>query len=101
MIPYEHRQNITVAGGSNNTLTLDMHGGLCRQVIVRALTNSTASFRADLVDAKSDTRINWGYHSLEINDTNLNLPVRGIYKLNITNATPVDETFRVILAIEE
>jgi hypothetical protein len=98
---YEHRATVTVAGGSNNTTTLNVVGGSLDQVLVRALTDTTAVFRANLQDDKSKTRINWGYHTTEINDLNIGFPIVGEYTPNITNATPDDETFDVIMAVRE
>ena len=100
MTIYEHRDVITVSGGSANTLSLRMPGGLCRQVLIRALTDSTTVFRADLTDENSVIRRNYGYHTGEINDTDIRFPVTGRYTINITNASLTD-TFRVILAVQE
>ena len=45
---YQHRATLTASGGSNNTLSLAVIGGLCRHVLVRANTATTV-FRADIV----------------------------------------------------
>jgi hypothetical protein len=99
MTVYEHRASITTTAGASASTTLRIPGGLLRQVLVRAATNSTI-FRVDLVDATSLTRLNYAYHTGELNDTNIALPVAGDYVINITNASPND-TFSILFAVQE
>ena len=103
MTIHEHRVSVTTVGGSIASTTLTIPGGLLRQVLIRANTSTTV-FRADLTDSNSIARLNYGYHTGEINDTGvtgaLPLPVAGTYTLNITNASPND-TFSVVLGVQE
>lgn len=96
---YQHRASITASSGSTSSDTLNVRGGLLRQVLVTANTSTTV-FRANLVDANSVTVSNWGFHTGQINDMHVSLPVSGRYTLNITNASP-DDTFTVLLGIQE
>jgi len=97
---YQHRDTITVAGGTNNTVSLKINGGLCQQLLIRALTDSTTQFRADLTDSNSIVRRHYAFHEGEINDSGMSFPLVGQYTINITNANQA-ETFDVILAVEE
>jgi len=99
MTIYEHKATLTVSGGSSNTLTLNVPGGLCNQFIVRANTDTTA-FRADILDSDDDMRMAYGFHKGEIRDDTINLPVTGNINLRITNAS-VTDTFKVIFAVRE
>lgn len=99
MTIYEHRASVTTSAAAGNSVTLRIPGGLLRQVLIRAATSSTV-FRADLVDDSSLTRLNYSFHTGELNDITLSIPVQGNYTLNITNASPND-TFSVLLAVQE
>ena len=96
---YQHRATLTASGGSNNTLSLAVVGGLCRHVLVSANTATTV-FGVDVVDPNSVTVLNYPYHQGEINDWDITLPMSGRYTLNITNSSPND-TFSVLLSIQE
>lgn len=102
MTIYEHRTTLTVSGGSANTTTLNVRGGPCTNVLIRALTNAGVgtTFRADLRDDHSIVRMNWGYHTGEINDQTIRFPMAGPYTLHITNASATD-TFDIIVSVEE
>jgi len=93
---------MTVSGGSVGTTTLNVLGGLVRNVLFRALTNGGTGtiFRADLTDDHSVQRVNWGYSNGEINDDSITFPISGPYTINVTNASTTD-TFQIILAVEE
>ena len=73
-------------------------------MLIRALTDSTTVFRADLTEQGGITVLNYGYHRGEINDTGktgaLPLPVLGNYNINITNASP-DDTFSIRILVQE
>ena len=101
MTVYEHTASVTAASGSVSTATLYIPGGLGRQLLVRANT-ATTLFRVTLTDQDSIARRHWGFHRGELNDTsdNIRLAFTGSYSVQITNASP-DDTFRIILAIEE
>ena len=96
---YEFTTSLTVTGGSANAASLRIIGGLLNQFLVRANTLTTV-FQASLVDEDSITRLNYDFHAGELNDLNCNLPMKGTYTVNITNASAAD-TFRVILAVRE
>ncbi len=98
---YERRATVTVSGGSANLVTLNVRGGLLNQFLVRALsTPATSQFQASLVDENSIVRLNYDYHTGEINDLNVGLPMVGVYTVNIVNASSAD-TFDVVLSIRE
>lgn len=99
MTIYEHRASVTTSAGSTSSASLRIPGGLLRQVLVRSATNTTV-FRVNLVDASSLTRLNYGFHTGELNDTALVMPVADDYTINITNASPND-TFSILLAVQE
>lgn len=71
-----------------------------RHLIIRALTNNTTSFKANLTDDNSKVKLNYAYHNGEIVDDKICLPVKGTYSINITNAS-ADETFDVFFAVQE
>ena len=100
MTVYQHRASLTVSGGSNNTLTLRVLGGVLGHFIVRARTDTT-TFRANLVDEASLTILNYGYQRGEVNDTDIHIPVVGRYTINITNTNPATETFDVLFTVQE
>lgn len=99
MTIYEAKTTLTVLGGSGNTVTLRIPGGLVNYLLIRANTASTV-FRADLTDEDSVVRLNYDFHEGEIIDDKINFPVTGRYTVNITNASPND-TFRIIFAVRE
>ena len=99
MTIYEHTTSLTTASGSVNSTTLRVMGGLCRQILVRANTSTTV-FRFDMQDDNSVTRLNFGFHTGELNETDLAFPMVGKYTLRVTNASP-DDTFRILVAVEE
>jgi len=99
MTIYEHRTSLTAASGAVASTTLNIPGGILQNVLVRANT-ATTTFKANLVDGNSITRLNWGLTACEINDVVTHFPVAGRYTLNITNASP-DDTFTVVLSVRE
>lgn len=99
MTIYEFRTSMTTASASAEGATLNIPGGILRQVLIRANTDTTV-FRVDLEDSNGQTRLNYDYHRGELNDVNLQFPIAGQYTVNITNASPND-TFTVILAVQE
>ena len=99
MTVYEHRQTVTAAAGAVSAIGLNIPGGLIRQVLIRANTDTTV-FRANLTDASALRRRDYGFHTGEINDTNLSLAIAGSLAINITNASPND-TFAVLVAVQE
>lgn len=100
---YRHETSQTASSGSVSSTTLNIRGGLLRQVLIRAGT-STTLFRADLKEVGGVTVLNYGYHTGEIQDTGatgaLPLPMLGNYTVNITNASR-DDSFDIRLLLEE
>ena len=95
---YEHRATVVAAGGSTSTVTLNVIGGLCRQLLVRSNTTTTV-FRCYLEDSHGLLKRNYGICTGELNDVTF-LPMTGYNKLYITNASPND-TFKVYLGVQE
>lgn len=100
MTIYEHRAVVTVASGTASTYSLNIPGGIVRQLIVRALTDTTTTFAVNMVDDFGDTIKNYGYNERELNDDEMSLAVAGTLAINLTNASPTD-TFRIKLKVEE
>ena len=96
---YFHRTALTVVGGSSNTTTLSIPGGMGRQLLIRANTASTV-FDASVVDPNGVTVHTEGFSEGEINNRALDLPMDGRYTVHITNAT-LQDTFTLLLAVEE
>ena len=101
MTVYEHTTSMPTASGTVSTASLFIPGGIGRQLLVRANT-ATTLFRVAIIDGASITRRNWGFHRGELNDTsdNIRLAFAGSYTVQVTNASP-DDTFRIILSVEE
>lgn len=99
MTIYEHTTSMLTASGTISTATLNIRGGILRYLLVRANTDSTV-FRVNLQDNNSVTRLNYAYHTGELVDDKISIPVAGAYTINITNASP-DDTFRIIASVEE
>ena len=98
MTIYQYRATVATAGGSTSSTSLNIPGGICRQVIVQANTSTTV-FRANLTDASSLNIMDYGLNTGEFNDVTA-IPMSGRYIFNITNASP-DDTFKVYFAVEE
>jgi len=90
---------MTTASGSVSSATLKIRGGLLRYLLVRANTSTTV-FRTTLVDDNSVTRLNYGFHSGELVDDKISIPVAGSYTIQIQNASP-DDTFQIVASVEE
>ena len=101
---YRHETSQTTASGSVSSTTLNIRGGLLRQVLVRALTSGTCQFRMNITETGGIKVLDYGYHTGELNDTGasgaLPLPMLGNYNINITNASP-DDTFDIRLILQE
>ena len=96
---YRYETSLTASSASVSSTTLKVIGGLCRQVLVRAATDTTV-FRFNLQDEDGLTIMNYGFHTGEINDFNVALPMMGQYTARITNASR-DDTFDLQLSIQE
>ena len=99
MTIYEHRTSLATTSGSTSTVSLNVRGGILRQLLIRSGTSTTV-FRVNLVDASSLTRRNWGFHSNEL-DEEMAMPVSGRVTINITNASPQTDTFSLYMGVEE
>ena len=99
MTVYEHKVSITASSGDVSSTSLKIPGGLLRYVLVRANTGSTV-FRFELKDDNGRVRLNYGFHTGEIVDNTVTLPMDGAYTASITNASP-DDTFYVVLSVQE
>ena len=103
MTIYEHRTSLSTTSGSTTTTTLNVRGGILRQLMVRSGTSTTV-FRVAVVDTSnmlgSFTRRNWGFHTQEL-DEEMAMPVNGKITLNVTNASPATDTFSIYLGVEE
>ena len=99
MTVYEHRQTIIAAAGAASAIGLNIPGGLIRQVVIRANTDTTV-FRANLTDASGLRFHDYGYHTGEINEKNMALAIAGSLAINITNASPND-TFSLKISVQE
>lgn len=100
MIVYEFKANITVSGGSANSLSHRNVGGMLNYVLIRALTNNQTTFNATISDTDGTVRTTYDFHAGEIVDNQINLPLVGQYQVNILNASQTD-TFKVILGVLE
>jgi len=99
MTIYKHRATVTASAGSVGSSTLNILGGLCRQVLIQA-NATTTTFRADITDENSVVIRRWAYHKGELNDSELALPLSGAVTVNITNAS-ANDTFTLLLSVEE
>ena len=100
MTVYQFRATVTTASGSTSSTSLNVRGGVCRQVVVQALTGPTTTvFRANLTDDSSLNVMDYGVQTGEMNDITA-FPMAGRYTFNITNASP-DDTFKIYFAVEE
>ena len=96
---YEQRASITTASGSYSQTTLENVGGLLRYLLIRANT-STTSFQATLTDYKGVIRKRYGFHTGELLDDQLTMPVSGAYTIGIVNGSP-DDTFSIVFGVQE
>lgn len=99
MTVYEFRATSVAAAGAASAIGLNIPGGLIRQVLVRANTDTTV-FRVNLTDASGLRRRDYGYHTGEINDMGITMAIAGSLAVNITNASPND-TFQILVAVQE
>lgn len=99
MTIYEFGTTLAVSVGSTATVSLPIRGGLLQQFWIQANTASTV-FRANLVDDHSRRRMDWGFHTGQLNEVGLRMPMVNKYTINITNVSPND-IFKVLLAVQE
>ncbi len=95
---YQFRATVVTAAGATSTTTLDVIGGICRQVLIVANTATTA-FQPFITDDKG---LEVSRYSLQVGEMSdiTSIPMAGKYIVNITNASP-DDTFKIMLGIQE
>ena len=96
---YEQRALVATSSGSYSQATLENVGGLLRYLLIRANTAAT-SFQATLTDYKGVVRKRYGFHTGEIIDDQLTMPVSGPYTIGIVNGSP-DDTFQIVFGVQE
>jgi len=96
---YQHRATVIAESGSTSSESMRIVGGLCRQFAIKANTATTV-FKANLVDSKNFTILDYGFHTGTLNDYQLYVPMDGAYTINLTNAS-ADDTFRVYMGVQE
>lgn len=96
---YEHITSANTSSGSTSSTTLKILGGTLGYLLVRANTDTTV-FRVNLQDDNGNTRLNYAFHTGELVDEKIQMPLSGEYTINITNASP-DDIFKIILSIKE
>lgn len=99
MTIYEHKTSITVSGGTASTTSLKIRGGLLRHVLVRAGTDTT-QFKVSLTNDNGTDIVDYGFHTCELNDWDMTVPVQGAYTLTVKNASATDN-FTVLMAVQE
>ena len=96
---YEQRSSVTTSAGSYNSVTLKNIGGLLRYLLVRP-SIATTSFQVTLTDYKGVIRKRYGFHTGELIDDQLTMPVSDSYTVGIVNGSP-DDTFTIIFGVQE
>lgn len=98
MTVYQFRTSVTTAAGATSTTSLNVPGGICRQVLIIANTSTTV-FISYITDSNGIEVSRYGLQTGELNDITA-FPMSGRYTVNITNASP-DDTFKIYFAVEE
>ena len=96
---YEQRASVTTSSGSYSQITLENIGGLLRYLLVRPSLQTT-NFQVTLTDYKGVIRKRYGFHTGELIDDQLTMPVSGPYKIGIVNGSP-DDTFQIVFGVQE
>lgn len=99
MTIYEHKDTVFATAGSSASTSLSIPGGLLRYVFIRS-NNSSTIFKATLNDSDGTDRISYDFHTNEIIDNVIVLPLVGKYTVQVTNAS-LDDTFKIILGVQE
>lgn len=98
MTIHQHRATVTTSSGSTSSTTLNILGGICRQVLIVANTSST-TFLSYITDEAGLEVARYGSQTGELDDIT-SIPMAGRYVINITNASPED-TFKILLGVQE
>ena len=96
---YEQRASVTTVAGSYNQTTLENVGGLLRYLLIRPAVETT-NFQATLTDYKGVIRKRYGFHTGELLDDQLTMPVSGPYTIGLVNGSP-DDTFQIVFGVQE
>ena len=96
---YEQRFSLTAVTGATTGLTLKNVGGLLRYLLIQA-GSSTTTFQATIEDYKGKTRKRYGFHTGELIDEGLTMPISGEYNVKILNGS-IDDTFYVVFGVQE
>lgn len=98
MTIYQFRRTVTTAAGSTTSTSLNVLGGICRQVLIVANTSTTV-FNSFITDDAGLEISRYGLQTGELNDITA-IPMAGTYIVNITNASP-DDTFKIYFSVQE
>ena len=97
---YQYRvANIATASGTTSQQSLNVIGGLCRQVYIIANT-ATTIFKVNVQDESNLKIMDYPSHTGILNDIGMAIPMAGKYTINITNASQ-DDIFNILIAVEE
>ncbi len=100
MTIYPYRAaNISTASGATSQQTLNIRGGLCRQVYIIANT-STTIFKVNIQDESNLKIMDYPSHTGILNDVGMAIPMAGKYTISITNASP-DDIFNIFMGVQE
>ena len=95
---YKFETSITSVGGTVSVNTLDIIGGLCHQVYVKAASSGT-TFQTTITDDASRVVRNYDYHTDFILDE-APLIMQGVYTVQIVNGSH-DQDYEILLMLRE
>lgn len=100
---YRYETGLLITGGTGNFVTHKINGGLCHQIHIETESTGTV-YRARLLDARSNTVLNYAWITGELNDLGrsgpLPIPMLGTYIIQIRSASLIT-TCSVNLLVEE
>ena len=95
---YKIETTITTAGGSGSANSLNIIGGICRQVYIKSSTAGT-TFRTTITDSGSRVIREYDYTTDFILDE-IPLIMQGVYTIQILNSDK-DQDFNVLFMVGE
>lgn len=98
MTIYQFRATVTASSGSTSSTSLNIRGGICRQVLIVANTATTV-FQPYITDDHGIEVSRYSLQTGEMSDIT-SIPMAGQYTVSITNASP-DDTFQILFGVEE
>ena len=98
MTIYKEYKIGTASTGTWSDNTGRFHGDALLHVVVQAATGTT-TFDFSLVNDDSVTVKTWNRNTGELNEE-VYIPLRGIYTMQISNAS-ADEEFKILLMVDE